>query len=189
MEKKDYLKELTPCSTLMAEDQYWSLIADSLKLAKASEGQDEYLIQRLKELSPVDIIGFDLTTDDLTNRIYTSTMWCAGYLMNEGCSDDGFIDFRNWVVSRGKDVYYKAAEDADTLISQTKIMDDDDIPGFEEFGYVASEAFKIKTGADIEDYVDSPIVYNQDIDFDWDDDEPETMQAICPLLYDYYWEE
>lgn len=59
-------------------------------------------------------------------------MWCAGYLMNGGCADDGFEYFRNWIISRGKDVYDQAKANPDTLISQ-KNNGEDDMFEFESF--------------------------------------------------------
>ena len=38
--------------------------------------------------------------------------------MNGGCSDDGFQYFRNWIISRGKEVYYAAKENPDNLINR-----------------------------------------------------------------------
>jgi hypothetical protein len=35
-------------------------------------------------------------------------MWCAGYIMNGGCSDDGFEYFQKLDNFEGKDTYYKA---------------------------------------------------------------------------------
>jgi len=35
------------------------------------------------------------------NKAYTWDLWGAAYLINGGCSDDGFEYFRRWLVSRG----------------------------------------------------------------------------------------
>ena len=69
-------------------------------------------------MSPKEMIGFRLYTDKLLYDTYNSEMWCAGYIMNEGCSDDSFEYFRNWVISRGKDTYLKAKENPDYLINE-----------------------------------------------------------------------
>lgn len=52
--------------------------------------------------------------------------------MNGGCADDGFEYFRNWIISRGKDVYDQAKANPDTLISQ-KNNGEDDMFEFESF--------------------------------------------------------
>ncbi|MDR2222747.1 MAG: DUF4240 domain-containing protein [Flavobacteriaceae bacterium] len=185
MNRKELVKDLKPCSTLMGEEQYWNIIAASLANSDDQSEQYAYIVKALDKLSLEEIIGFSLTTSHLTNEIYTSHMWCAGYIMNGGCSDDGFIDFRNWVVSRGKEVYYAAKAKPDSLINEVDVAEDE-YAGFEEFGYVAGTVFENATETKIYDYIDSPIKYNLDITFDWDDDDEESMRVICPQLYAYY---
>ncbi len=127
-------------------------LSKSLKNAGDEDEQEEFLIKEISKLTPKQIIGFRLRTDKLLHDTYTSEMWCAGYIMNQGCSDDGFEYFRNWVISRGKDVYYKAKENPDTLISQ--VVTDAEGYEFESFWYVAIDAFEQKTGKDLYDYID-----------------------------------
>jgi len=136
------------------------------------------------------MVGFRLRTDKLLSDSYKSELWCAAYIMNGGCSDDGFEYFRNWVISRGKDAYYNALKNPDTLIVECQ----ESIYGneFESFWYVALEAFKQKTNKDLYDYIDEEKFMEKegnylDIDFNWSDSEPETMKAICPKLYDKFW--
>src|ERR1044072_7914663 len=101
---------LTKTAEMLNEDLYWAIITNSLQNSEDQDEQEMYLISALKQLSPVEIVGFRLRTDKLLYDTYNSEMWCAGFIMNGGCSDDGFEYFRNWVISRGKDVYYKAKE-------------------------------------------------------------------------------
>ena len=101
-------------------------------------------------------------------------MWCAGYIMNGGCSDDGFEYFRCWVISRGKEVYYNAKANPDSLISQ---LNEEDSYEFESFWYVANEAFERITGNDIYDYIDDEAFkFNEGqyptIEFTWQEEDP-----------------
>ncbi|MCY1459402.1 hypothetical protein D9M71_768710 [compost metagenome] len=111
--------------------------------------------------------------------------------MNGGCSDDGFEYFRNWVISRGKDVYEKAKENPDTLISQ-KENGEFEMFEFESFWYVALEAFKKKTGKDLYDYIDynnfktSEGNYPQ-FEFDWEEENTDSMKKLCPQLFEHFW--
>ena len=104
----DNSNNLTKTSEMLDENLYWQIVQESLNNSGTQDGQQEYLVKRLQNLNPKDIVGFRLRTDKLLYDTYNSEMWCAGYIINGGCSDDGFEYFRNWVVSRGKDVYYKA---------------------------------------------------------------------------------
>jgi hypothetical protein len=118
-------------------------------------------------------------------------MWCAGYIMNGGCSDDGFEYFRNWVISRGKTIYYNAKQNPDNLISE--VNTELEMYDFESFWYVALEAFKQKTGKDLYDYIDYENFktnggnYPQ-IEFTWNEENPESMKKICPKLFEKIWD-
>jgi Protein of unknown function (DUF4240) len=102
---------------MLDEDLYWRIVERSLEETEDQDEQEQYLIKEIGKLSPKQMIGFRLRTDQLLYDTYNSEMWCAGYIMNQGCSDDGFEYFRNWVISRGKDVYYNAKENP-TVLSQ-----------------------------------------------------------------------
>jgi hypothetical protein len=180
--------DLPMTSEMLEENLYWQIISDSLKYSEQDE-QQEYLINRLQELSPVEIIGFRLRTDKLLYDTYNSAMWCAGYIMNGGCSDDGFEYFRNWVISRGKDVYYKAKENPDSLIGQVDENSDIEEYEFEDFWYVALEAFKNKTGKELYDFIDNDnFIFKEGqyplFEFTWKEENPDSMKAICPKLFE-----
>ena len=177
-------------SEMLDEATFWSIVDSSITNTNNQQDQEIFLIKEIEKLTPKEIIGFRLRTDKLLYDTYSSKMWCAGYIMNGGCSDDGFEYFRNWVISRGKDVYYKAKESPDTLISQ-KDNGEDEMFDFESFWYVALEAFKQKTGKDLYDFIDydnfktSEGNYPQ-FEFDWEEEKPESMKKICPQLFQYF---
>lgn len=120
---------------------------------------------------------------------YTSEMCCAAYIMNRGCSDDGFEYFRNWVISRGRETYYQAKQNPDSLIMHAS--DDRDFYEFESFWYVALEAFERMTGKNLYDFIDEDNFTTKEgnyprIEFNWSEGDPETMKAICPRLFDKF---
>ncbi|HEX3166252.1 MAG TPA: DUF4240 domain-containing protein [Chitinophagaceae bacterium] len=175
---------------MLDENLYWQIVQESLNNSGTQDGQQEYLVKRLQNLNPKDIVGFRLRTDKLLYDTYNSEMWCAGYIINGGCSDDGFEYFRNWVVSRGKDVYYKAKQNPDTLIEQVDEVAE--FYEFEDFWYVALKAFKNKTGKDLYDFIDDDNFkfkegHYQNFDFTWEEENPESMKAICPNLFARMW--
>lgn len=185
MNKKELVKDLKPCSTLMNEEQYWAIIEASLENSKDQSEQSEYIAKVLEKMTLEEIIGFDLTMNHLTNQIYSSHMWCAGFIMNKGYFDDAFGDFRDWVVSRGKAVYYSAKDNPDTLISEVD-FGEGDYYSFEGLECIAWDVFEKETGVNIFDYIESPIEYNVDIVFDWEEDDEDSRRVICPQLYAYF---
>jgi len=186
----DNSNNLTKTSEMLDENLYWQIVQESLNNSGTQDGQQEYLVKRLQNLNPKDIVGFRLRTDKLLYDTYNSEMWCAGYIINGGCSDDGFEYFRNWVVSRGNDVYYKAKQNPDTLIEQVDEVAE--FYEFEDFWYVALKAFKNKTGKDLYDFIDDDNFkfkegHYPNFDFTWEEENPESMKAICPNLFARMW--
>jgi hypothetical protein len=174
-----------PVSEMMNEDQYWSIIAHSLEKSEDLVEQEEALIDELVKLTPPEIIGFRLRTDQLLHDTYNSAMWCAAHLIEYGCSDDSFEYFRCWVISRGRDVYYKTKQDPDSL---EEIVDNYDEFDFESFWYVANVAFEKKTGHDLYNFIDHDRFkmgegHYPGFDFTWKEDDTESQRAICPKLY------
>ena len=173
-------------------DVFWEIIEKSLKNTNDEDAQLAFLRDEIGKLTLKEIIGFRIQTDALLYDTYNSEMWCAGYIMNGGCSDDAFEYFRNWVISRGKEVYNNAKANPDSLINA--ITEGVDYYGFESFWYVALEVFEQKTGKDLYDYIDYDVVNKRegsyvDFEFTWEEDEPESMRKICPKLYAKLWGE
>jgi hypothetical protein len=182
---------LEKTADMLDEETYWGLIDASLKASRNQREQEQYLIRELGRLTSKEMIGFRLRTDRLLYDTYTSDMWCAGYIMNGGCSDDGFEYFRNWVISRGKDVYYQAKEHPDSLVSQVRRGVDS--YEFESFWYVALNAFEAKTGKDLYDYIDNEKFTTREgnyppIQFTWQEGRPESLKKICPKLFACCWD-
>lgn len=193
-QRQQELAELKPTAEMMDEEQFWAIVQTAVD--EAGDDEDEYLevVKReLSKLSLKEMIGFRLRTDKLLYDSYTSEMWCAGYLMNGGCSDDGFEYFRLWVISRGRKVYEAAMANPDNLIDY---IDDDaemDFFEFELFWYVALEAFEEAVDAELYDYIDDENFKTREgnypnFEFNWEEDEPESMQKLCPRLFEKFWE-
>lgn len=184
---KKEIADLKKISNPMEEEAFWNIVASSLNNTSNEEEQESFLIRTIGKLSLPEMIGFKLRTDELLAETYTSKMWCAAYVMRGGCSDDAFEYFRNWLISRGKDVYKQAKENPDNLVSQ--IEEGLNEYEFEGFTYVAGSAFEKKTGKDIYDYIqtDSNAKYPE-IDFNWEEENPDSMKALCPRLYEKCWD-
>lgn len=183
---------LSKTADMLDEELYWSIIDQSLHNSHNQDEQAAFLVKAIGQLTPKQMIGFRLRTDKLLYDTYTSDMWCAAYIMNQGCSDDSFEYFRNWVISRGKAVYYAAKANPDSLISE--VNEEADMYDFEDFWYVANDAFQQKTGKDLYDFIDYEHFKTKEgqypeIQFTWEEDEPESMRKICPKLFAKCWEQ
>ena len=193
-QRQQELAELKPTAEMMDEEQFWAIVQTAVD--EAGDDEDEYLevVKReLSKLSLKEMVGFRLRTDKLLYDSYTSEMWCAGYLMNGGCSDDGFEYFRLWVISRGRKVYEAAMANPDNLIDYIADDAEMDFFEFELFWYVALEAFEEAVDAELYDYIDDENFKTcegnyPNFEFNWEEDEPESMQKLCPRLFEKFWE-
>lgn len=165
-------------SKVMEESVYWEIIDKSFF-------QSSSLLNELLKLTPKEIIGFELQTGRLLKQSYLSDLWCAAYIMKGGCSDDAFQYFRCWLITKGKDTYYKAIKNPDSLSElDRKLFSDYE---FEELLYVTYDAFLNKTGKEIYDYIDldKEGAYPE-MKFTWQEENEESMKAICPKLFSKY---
>ena len=183
--------QLEKTAEMLDENLFWSIIDKSLVNTKSQDSQEEFLIREIGKLTPKQMIGFRLRTDKLLYDTYNSEMWCAGYIMNGGCSDDGFEYFRNWVISRGKDTYYNAKQNPDNLISE--VDENTEMYEFESFWYVALQAFEQKTGKDLYDHIDEDSFRTKEgnypkFEFTWQEEDPQSMKKVCPKLFERLWD-
>lgn len=94
-------------------DAFWSLI-DQAK--EHTGGPSEWLMEQLMDLGPEQAKKFDTIARVYMDAAYQYGLWTAASVMERyGCSDDGFMDFRAWLVGQGKAVYMAALKDPDSL--------------------------------------------------------------------------
>jgi hypothetical protein len=174
-------------SEMIDELRYWGIIAKSSN--NRSSDQKSTILDELSKLTPQEIVGFSLRTTKLLKESYSSDLWCAAYIMKGGCSDDGYEYFRCWLITKGKDVFYKALKNPDSLSELKKQFLSD--YEFEELLYLPDEAFKAKTGYEINRYIDMDTFLKlegsyPEITLNWQEDNKESMKKICPKLFKKY---
>lgn len=189
------MPQLHPVSALMDEKQFWSLIEQSRAAVQAvgddldeqQAAQCESLANLLEQLDWQEIAAFDNRFSTLVIQSYNEKLWCAAYVLCGGCSDDAFDYFRYWLISRGEAVYCSVLAAPDSLIDHVSRDADDSCYEFEDFAYVAMDVFEAKTGAELYEYTDIDHSI-PDIEFSWDEDDLESIKAVCPKLYAAFWE-
>jgi hypothetical protein len=125
----------------MNEDEFWALIAsthrdDTFEHAKA-------LAHELATRSTDTIHLFGLYWNEAIGRAYQHDLWNAASLIGGGCGDDGFLDFRAWLVLQGRTVYEAALADPDSLAD---IVSDDDPHRYQYEVYPDLDAWTAATG-------------------------------------------
>ena len=179
MASESNIPPLQKTAELLDEDQYWSIIHRARDAAEGLDDMEKYLIDEVEKLTPKEMVGFYLRTHDLEQKAYTSDLWCAAYIINCGASDDGFEYFRCWLISTGKDVYYKAIEYPDSL---AELLEEGNYYEFEGLTYVPITAFENKTGLDLYDYIETISYTLKEMEFTWEEANLESQKKICPRL-------
>lgn len=174
----------------MKKVDFWKHI----ELSKRSEPEEheERLVNRLSKLRPSDILRFGKWWNSVRDAAYTWKLWGAAYLINGGCSDDGFVYFRDWLILKGEAVYKAALNNPDAL---SKVRVDpgeaewECYPAMDAYCQVAGiddneqffEAYEAAFGMHFGPASDDPNVMPQGKRWDFDDDEE--MQKRYPRLH------
>ncbi|MDX2137061.1 MAG: DUF4240 domain-containing protein [Chloroflexota bacterium] len=142
---------------MMTEDEFWALIDEA---REASGDKDhpmvDFLVDRLVAIGVKAVQDFDYWYHGFEARAYRFNLWDTCYLLNCSCSDDGFSDFRAWLISRGRDVYLRALDDPEILIDHLTTEDQ----AYGSLWVVSIEACK-KLGVKFPDIIDRPTVIRE----------------------------
>lgn len=103
-------------SNLMSLKQFWRIIDDSWVNAISNYEFRENLTEELEQLSERDLQRFNNRYRDRYYLAYDHRLWDAIYLINGGCGDDSFMDFRDYLISRGRTIYDRTLNDPETLL-------------------------------------------------------------------------
>ena len=135
----------------MSKEYFWELIAGAKKVCGTDlEASAVWMKQQLLHMTPTDVLIFHNLLYSYRDAAYKYGLWtAAGIFMERGCSDDGFFDFRMWLIAQGREVYLNALKNPDSL--------SDIIPyeycSFETLGYISSQVYSAMNGRNI--YQDS----------------------------------
>lgn len=135
---------VTPSPDLMPEDKFWQIIQSSHNQAKGNfVSQQEVLRHFLQNLDPKEIMHFDNRFRSLRGEAYDWGLWGAIYTIHGGCFEDSFSDFRGWLIAQGKEQYYKALKNPESLVDLDPSVIDIDWEGMNS---IAAAVFKEVTG-------------------------------------------
>ena len=147
------------------------------------ESAENTLEQRLSELDAREIASFQMHFDTVFDEAYTWLLWGAAYIIEGGCSDDGFMDFRYGLISRGHTVFRSALMEPDSLVDVAEDADGGYVSN-ESFGYVAQQVCEHKVGDSMpSNRVSHPTEPSGDR---WDFDDDAMCAARLPKLWDKF---
>ncbi|QDU36620.1 hypothetical protein Mal4_09070 [Maioricimonas rarisocia] len=161
----------------MDRDVFWKLIEQGREASAGDcEDQAAWLQRELEKLPPEEILDFQRHFRDMEVESYGWNLWGAAYLINGGCSDDGFDYFRGWLIAQGRGAFEQALADPDSLVDLPQLEEDVEC---EDILYVGYTAYRQVTGDD------PPPVERElpDLGDDWDFDDDDEMRTRYPKLF------
>jgi Protein of unknown function (DUF4240) len=93
----------------MDREQFWALI-EAARTATGGDcqAQTAQLVAALCQRPVAEVLDWDRIQDELWVESYHRDLWGAAYLINGGCSDDGFDYFRGWLLGQGPVIWQAA---------------------------------------------------------------------------------
>jgi hypothetical protein len=119
---------------------FWQIIETAKTKAKGNEGRMlATLAAALKDQGPAAVAAFQRHLDERMQAAYTWPLWGAAYILNGGCSDDGFEYFRGLLIANGREVFESAVKNPDSLAATKLKFGQAGDRGFESFLYVPAQ--------------------------------------------------
>jgi hypothetical protein len=160
--------------------RFWELVA-AARASAVDPADADSVGRRARELldaMPLDEVAALARAEwELRARSYRVDLWGAAYLINGGCSDDGFEYFRGWLIAQGRDVFERAVADPDTLAEVPAVREGPaDLEAEDMFG-VATSVYWDRAGRAPADTASYP-----QLTASWDFEDEEERRRRLPRL-------
>jgi len=100
----------------MTRNEFWILIDRLISETSGDLGRfEEALDAHLRSLESTEIQKFSDHFAELQNAANTPAVLEAAFIIGCGASNDGFMDFRRWIVFQGKAAYERIVANPDFL--------------------------------------------------------------------------
>ncbi len=161
----------------MQPETFWTLIADTRRVVDGEPSKHASVLgRRLERLSGPEILAFEELWRTFDARAYRWDLWAAAYLLNGGCDDQCFDDFRSYLIGLGREVFEAAVADPDSLASLALFG-----PSTYQFAHdgaelacAAGDAYFRVTGEEIPDDL-GPALPDEPAGEPWDVEAPELV--------------
>jgi len=140
---------------VMDATRFWEIVAESKvgfdteHYQSSRHEQVRRLHQLLSSLPIEEVLSFLKLFGARMDEAYSRPregLWAVAFDLGGGCSEDGFDDFRCWLISMGREVFEAAVRDPETVYEVAEHMGGGDDVFFEEFQYVPSQVLRQMTG-------------------------------------------
>jgi hypothetical protein len=103
----------------MNDEQFWAIIQDCHEASGGNtDRKDQLIVAAICRLPGKEAEAFYAIFNRMMDSANTWGLWGAAYLINEGCGDDTFADFRASLISRGRSAFQNATANPDSLADE-----------------------------------------------------------------------
>jgi hypothetical protein len=168
----------------MRTDDFWAVISLATADRPASPGEvAKRAAADLATRDPEEIVAWARHLDKVMVASGSQDLWAAAYLINGGCSDEGFDGFRGWLIAHGREAVARSGQTPDSLADMPAVRSAAESGAVFEAGEVlsiAAEAYQQATGSELPAW-ERPATRPDAADL-WDFDNEEEMQRRLPRL-------
>ena len=167
----------------MTEEECWEIVTKTP--GETDSYRVQHIFRELRQKAPADLIDFEMFIGRQLRVLHSGALWRAAYLMCGGCSDDGFGDFKGWMLLRGRDFCSRCANDPEEL--STVEFGPEEYPACPEVSQAAAIIYQEKYGQKIPaQWVGYPPIPERELS---GFGEPAKMAASLPRLWRRWGEE
>ena len=175
----------------MNRQEFWRVIDFAHQHAEGdSRVQEALLVKTLSQYSPDDIIEFECIFRQNIIAADDFRIMAAAKIIEGSVTDDSYVYFRCWLLGLGEKIFTDALHNPDSLAPVvTEEMD----TGFEPLLYVATQAYKNKTGKQEEDETfPRDVASGRGLSYDFgsetkgEDWTPEQLPTLLPRLWEKF---
>jgi hypothetical protein len=161
----------------MDREEFWKHIQASNDQSGGDMDQKCELIKSsISEMSTEEAAAFSDYFDAAMHDSYTWDLWGAAYVINGGCGDDTFSDFRSSLISRGKNSFEQAVANPESLAGENF---DEEAWFFEGFQYAVHEGVEAVAGSEA---LSGKTITEEPSGEQWEED-PEALRCKYPELW------
>ncbi|BCB84430.1 DUF4240 domain-containing protein [Phytohabitans suffuscus] len=166
----------------MNTNEFWALIGEAARDGGTPDTVADRAATALARRDPSEIVGFERHLRRVLDASYKVDLFGAAYLVNGGCSDEGFDAFRGWLMVQGREAFARAVGEPDSLAELAAVrraaLTGEEL-GSERMLGVAATAHREATG---EGLPEEPATKRPNTDDFWDFDDEDEVRRRFPRL-------
>jgi len=171
----------------MTINKFWAIIEKGNMTGNNYEDFEKTIDTQLKQLSTVELVGYQEILHRLHDNAYRWDLWLAAYIIEDGgCGDDNFMDFRAGLVSLGREIYENTLTNPDSFA----LLDENRVSARiygESFIGLATKIYEERTSNYIYDAFDYNAEVTEPTGQKVDFEDEKKLREKYPNLIKKYW--